>query len=66
MQNVLTLGQQVENFRQYKGQLANMIGVANASKIIISEINNLNFDQKIRSFLISFSYFVSGNKTNTV
>ena len=34
MQNVLTLGQQVENFRQYKGQLANMIGAANASKII--------------------------------
>lgn len=32
--NVLTLGQQVEYFRQYKGRIANMVGAFNASEII--------------------------------
>ena len=34
MQGVLTLGEQLENFRHYRGHLANMIGTENASKII--------------------------------
>lgn len=34
MQNVLTLGQQVEYFREYKGRIENMVGAFNATKII--------------------------------
>lgn len=34
MQNVLTLGQQLENFRLYRNQIVNMVGPQNASRII--------------------------------